>query len=607
MDEWGIEDGYDDVDGQWHPTPAPTRTALRVAMGGLADVADPPPLGRPVWFVRQGSGPSLQRGCELVLEDGTRVGCSLSLPEDLPLGYHDLHPDDGGPVTRLIITPDRCHLPERMRTWAWAVQLYGARSAASWGIGDLGDLRQLGRWARGQGAGMLAVNPLHAPLPLEHQESSPYFPSSRLFRNPLYLRVEDVDGFDAADTALATLAGQARALNQHRIIDRDRAHGLKQAALELLWERFVGDPRFDAFVAEQGNTLARYTAFVVLCEFHGRGWHRWPAEHRRPESPAVQRFVAAHADRARFHAWCQWLLDEQLAAAGAEIDLLGDLAVGVDPDGFDAWLWQDVFARGARVGAPPDEFNPAGQNWGIPPFVPWRLRSLGYEPLARTLRAAMRHCGALRLDHVTGLFRLFWIPSGGGSHDGSYVRFPGTELLGVVALESARSGTVMIGEDLGTVEDDVRSHLAGRGVLSYRLAWFEDDPPEQYPAQALAAVTTHDLPTVAGVWSGEDDDDRLRARLTTLCADALAGAGAATPVTDVVLEAHRRLAAAPSMVVVGTLEDALAVTERPNVPGTTDSDRPNWSISLPVPLEDVFADENVEAIATALGGQSGLV
>jgi 4-alpha-glucanotransferase len=595
-DAWGIEDGYWDIVGQWHDTPESTRRALRVAMGGLSDVADPPPASRPVWFVREGTTPAIERPADLLLEDGTHLEASTALPPNLPLGYHDLLPSDGGPTTRLIVAPSRCHLPEGLRTWGWSAQLYAARSNASWGIGDLADLATLGRWAAECGAGVLGINPLHAAQPGPHQDPSPYFPSSRRFRNPLYLRIEDVPGFTTDDKTLRLAAEAGRSLNRERIIDRDQVHALKLPALELLWSTFADTAAFDAYVARGGSALRHFAVFCALAERHGGGWTTWPSEFRRPDSPSVTRFAAAQHDRIRFHCWLQWLLDEQLATAGAEIALLGDLAIGFDPTGADAWVWQDTIARGVRVGAPPDAFNAEGQDWGLPPFVPWKLRAVGYEPLVQTVRAALAHCGALRIDHVMGLFRLFWIPEGGTPTDGTYVRFARDELLDIVALESDRAGAVIVGEDLGTVEDEVREQLSDRGVLSYRLVWFEEEPPEAFPKQALAAVTTHDLPTVAGVWSRTDDqaDGELHNRLADLT-----HLPANTPVGDVVIAAHVRLARAPSMVVTATLDDALLVNERPNLPGTT-TERPNWSLALPRPIDDLTDDAIVERVADAL-------
>jgi len=322
----------------------------------------------------------------------------------------------------------------------------------------------------------------------------------------------------------------------------------------------------------------------------------------------VAAFAAAHPERVGFWAWLQFLADDQLARASEPLPLLTDLAIGVDPDGADAWAFQDMLAGDVRVGAPPDAFNRRGQDWGLPPFVPHALRAAGYGPLAALWRAALGQGGGLRIDHVMGLFRLYWIPPGGGPADGAYVRYRGDELLAVLAVESVRSGAVVVGEDLGTVEPEVKSALAGAGVLSMRVAWFEDAPPEEYPAQALATMTTHDLPTVAGVWSGDDaadqraagidpDDaalERLKGKLI-----GLTGLGPETPVEEVIVAAHARLAAAPSALVAATLEDALALRQRPNLPGTIE-ERPNWKLTLPVPLADVFTDPLVARVAAAL-------
>jgi len=604
-DAWGIDDGYHDVAGRWHPTSEETRAALRAAMGD-GEVPPPEPAS-PLWVVRAGAAEPLLGPCELRLETGEVLRAQHALPPDLPIGYHELHPDDGGPVTRLFVTPGRCHLPAGLRAWLPVVQLPSCRSAESWGIGDLADLRAIATWAAGRGAGMVAVSPLHAPLPLAHVEPSPYRPSSRRWLNPLLLRVEEIPGA-AADPDVRELAARARRLNREPVVDRDAVWELKRRALELLWERHGPDARFARWRAEQGEELERYARFCALAEHHGRGWRSWPAELRRPDAPAVDRFAADHADRVAFWAWVQHLAADQLRRAEEPVALLTDLAVGVDPDGADAWALQDLLAEGVSVGAPPDEFNRAGQDWGLPPFVPHALREAGYAPLASLWRAAMGHGGGVRIDHVMGLFRLFWIPPGGGPEDGAYVRYRADELLAVLAIESARAGAVVVGEDLGTVEPEVRAALGEAGVLSYRLVWFEGAPPEEWPAQALAAVTTHDLPTVAGVWSGDDAADQraagiepdeaalagLRDRLVSLT-----GLGPDADVEDVVVAVHARLARAPSALVAATLEDMLALRRRPNLPGTT-HERPNWSIGLPVPLADVFTDPLVDRVVEAL-------
>jgi 4-alpha-glucanotransferase len=290
----------------------------------------------------------------------------------------------------------------------------------------------------------------------------------------------------------------------------------------------------------------------------------------------------------RFYQWVQWLLDEQLARATADIPLMQDLPIGVDPEGADAWAWQDVFARGVTIGAPPDEYNTQGQDWGLSPWIPWKLRNAAYEPFIQTIRASLRHAGGLRIDHVMGLFRLFWIPEGKSPQDGAYVRYAEEELLALLALESDRAKAYIVGEDLGTVEENFRKQLKNSRVLSYRLMWFENVPPAGFPKLALAAMTTHDLPTIAGLWTGsdlraqrelglntnEEGMNQIRERLS-----AIAGLAPETPVVEVTKRTYRLLAEAPSMILSATLEDALAVEERPNMPGTTSEQWPNWSRS----------------------------
>ena len=587
---WGVDDGYWDASGRWHETPVATREALVAAMGG-GELDEPPPPP-PLWSVTAGQPEFLHGPADITLEDGTMLRSVEALPPDLPPGYHQLAPRDGGPVTRLIVTPGRCHLPPELRAWGWAVQLYAARSRSSWGIGDYGDLRRLAEWAADDGAGVLALNPLHAPGPGLPQQPSPYYPTSRCYRSPIYLRVEAVPGATEAGVDLDRLASEARALNDDRLIDRDRVWDLKREALEACFARSGDDPRFVAFLAEQGEPLQQFATYCVIAEVHGNGWQAWPAELQRPDTPAVAAFADDFEARVRFHAWLQWLIDEQVRDA-AILPLIHDLAVGFDPGGADSWVWQDVLALDMRIGAPPDEFNTDGQDWGLPPFVPWKLRAAGYEPFIRTLRATLRHAGGLRVDHVMGLFRLFWLPATGGP--GGYVRYPARELLDILALESHRARAFVVGEDLGTVEDEVRAELAARQVLSYRLLWFEPEPPEAFPGQALAAITTHDLPTVAGVWTGSDPHaDRLRDRLRER-----AGVDDDASVEAVSMGAHRALARVPSQVVLATLDDGLCVPERPNMPGTVD-EWPNWSLALPLTLDELMDHPHVLAVGDAL-------
>ncbi|MGQ0521607.1 MAG: 4-alpha-glucanotransferase [Actinomycetota bacterium] len=608
---WGVQPGYDDFRGRWREAPLATIDAVLAAMGA-GRRPEPAPPGTtdpdsPVHVVREGEAAPLAGRWRLRAEDGGDTVVDGALPPDLAAGYHLLRREEDGHEARLIVTPDACFLPGDLRTWGWAVQLYAARSGASWGIGDLGDLDRLGRWSAGQGAGMALVNPLHAAQPVGQQQASPYSPSTRCFRNPLYLRVEEVPGAATAGAGLERLAAAGRALNRDRLIDRDEVWRLKSAALEHLWAGFAGDPGFDRYCEDQGRPLAGYATFCALAEEHGVPWTDWPAGLRDPGGPDVAAFAARAASRVRYHQWLQWLLDAQLARAGAGIGVVQDLAIGVDPGGADTWLWQDCFALDMRVGAPPDEFAALGQDWGLPPFDPWRLRAAAYEPFIATLRSAFRGAGGVRIDHVMGLFRLFWVPRGASPAEGTYVSYPWRDLLGILALESRRAGAWVVGEDLGTVESYVRDELARRRVLSYRLLWFEPEPPRTWPAQALAAVTTHDLPTVAGLWSGTDlaeqeELDRdpnvegtraIRKRLQEWTA-----VDEYEPVDGVVQATYRLLAEAPSVVLAASLDDALGVEERPNLPGTT-TERPNWSLALPLPLEAIEADPTVAAVAAA--------
>ena len=594
MDDWGIDDGYWAVDGSWHGTPPEVRDALRAAMG------EPEP-GRPLWVVRRGEGHQLHSRCVVVLEDGTELDGSDRLPPDLPLGYHDLVPDDGGPVTRLIVAPHRA-TPPPDRVAALAVQLYAARSRDSWGIGDLGDLARIARWGAGLGVGGLLVSPLHAPLPTAEPESSPYFASSRCWRNPLHLRVEHVAGYDPADRELAALAEDGRSLGADPHIDRAAVWLLKRAALRRIWVQARPAGRELArYRAEHGDALTTYATFCALAEHFDAGWTAWPDAYRHPAAPAVTRFAVDHADDVAFHAWLQLVCEQQHAAvaAVAGVGLIHDLAVGAAPDGADAWIWQDILAPGVRVGAPPDEFNQAGQDWGLPPLVPWRLRAAGYEPLAHLFRSSFRQAAGLRVDHVMGLFRLWWVPEGAGPAAGGYVRYPGHELLDVLVLESARAGAFVVGEDLGTVEEEVRTALADRGALSYRVAWFEEGPPPTWPHPTLASITTHDLPTVAGVWSGHDHQAaEFHDRLARLVGDPWPGSAA-----EAATRSYAAVGAAPSAVVSATLEDLAQVEDRPNRPGTVDDE--NWSEALPLPLEELEAHPPALDVIASLTQRGG--
>ncbi len=629
LEAWGVEPGYWDVAGHWRDIPEATAQAVLEAMGagarhpgGTAPLVtvDQVTAAQAARDQEEGGGrtwPDWLPAGTLFLERGGTVPVwpGGRQPPEVPAGYHRLEPEAGGGSLTVAVCPPRCPPPPDGRTWGWSSQLYASRSETSWGIGDFADLRRLVGWAGEHGAGFVLLNPLHAPAAGPVPEPSPYFPSSRCFLNPLYIRIEDVPGAaDLPDGAI--LAEQARALNGQRLIDRTRVWALKSHALETLFarsEEAVTDERFEAYVRERGRVLDGYTSFCALGERYGLPWQGWPEEFRHPSRPEVGEFATgAGRLRKRYHAWLQWLCEVQLAGA-ARVNgagLICDLAVGVDGGGADAWLWQDTFALGMRVGAPPDDFNTKGQDWALPPWDPWKLRAAAYDPYIEMLRAVLRPAQGLRVDHVMGLFRLFWVPLGSEPWQGAYVRYVWQDMVGLLRLEASRAGAFVVGEDLGTVEDHVRHVLGQSGVLSYKLFWFEPHRPAHWPVQALAAVTTHDLPTVAGVWTGADAEAQRRAGIPLNEEGAAylrrrlaewTGSDDGRPVSEVIEATYAALGEAPCALLATALDDALAVEERPNMPGTIDQ-WPNWCLALPGSLEQIEQSALAAAIASRLGG-----
>jgi 4-alpha-glucanotransferase len=595
-DEWGIDASWLDALDEEHQVAPATIERLREVIGRPpADLEERTPI-----VARPGDVLEVDEA-DVVCEDGEVRHIDGELPDDFPLGYHWLQTPQGR-RRRLIVSPGRCWLPED-RAWGWAVQLYAARSRDSWGIGDLADLRAIRRMAAEQGAGFLLINPLHAVAPTAGQEASPYLPATRRFRNPVYLRVPEVPGADGVD--LEEDAG--RALSEGPLIDRDAIWARKREVLMRIFFAHGGGEAFARWREEQGQTLQDWATWAAIAEEHGGDWHTWPAELRRPQSPELVSYVEQHGAVVAFHAWLQWALDLQFTAATGDMTVIQDLPIGFAGGGADAWAWQDLLAEGVSVGAPPDAFNSQGQDWGSPPLIPWRLRDADYEPFIQSIRATMAGAGGLRIDHVMGLFRLWWVPSDGSAADGAYVRYPAEDLLDIVALESHRAQALVVGEDLGTVEDGVREAMAEHGVLSYRLLWFEDDDPSGWPPEAMAAITTHDLPTVAGLWTGEDveeqreygtgTDEELERGRTSLLGH-LPGLPEGASVEDAVVRAHELLARAPSTLLSATLDDAVGELRRPNMPGTVD--RPNWSLPLPVLAEDLAAHPLLQKIAGTL-------
>lgn len=581
--------------------------------------------------------------------DGRRVGrATFAVPQDLPLGWHDLYAASEGTTARatLVVTPRRLELPGDLaerRGWGFTTQLYSVRSRGSWGVGDLADLADLA-WlsARRAGADFVLVNPLHAAEPTLPLTPSPYLPTSRRFVNPLYVRVEDVREtayLPAADRSLVEWAADpVRELDADAgPIDRDAAWEAKKGALEVVFSAPRSTARqaaFDEFVAGQGKGLQDFATWCAIAE-HLRG-RDWPRELDDPASPAVAALREQLADRVEFWCWLQWVADEQLETAqrtareaGMRIGVMHDLAVGVHPEGADAWAHAGVLARGVSVGAPPDMYNQQGQNWSQPPWDPRALARAGYAPYRDMLRTVLRHAGAVRIDHVIGLFRLWWIPGGAKASAGAYVRYDHDALVGILCLEAQRAGAVVVGEDLGVFEPWVREHLADRGVLGTSVLWFEKDDdgaplaPEEYRRLALATVTTHDLPPTAGYLAGEHVD--LRERLGLLTGDALDVRRAAraerdamvgvlrerglvgdAPTERELVEAlHRYLQATPAVLLGVSLADAVGERRAQNQPGT-DQEYPNWRVPLgdpsgtPVLLEDLFDNARLLSLAAVL-------
>ena len=596
-----IAEGYHDGFGTWHETSTDTRESIRNVLASAN-------AGSEVLLAEAGKEQPLPTVARIRLEDGTEFKLFGKLPADLPIGYHQVEQVGNDLPALLIVHPNACYLEESMRQWGWAVQLYAVRSKQSWGIGDFGDLAQLARSSVAHGADLIQVNPLTALAPTVPQTDSPYFASTRCFLNPIYLKIENVLELFETSVDVSDLAAKGQRLLTDRIIDRDVVFELKLDALQRIYASSHLDARFLDFCSSRGDTLFLFAAFSAIAEKHGGDYRRWPTRLRAPNSPEVQRFAEKAKERILFYQWLQWLCDMQLSQTDDTIDVITDLPVGFDPGGFDAWRWQDLLGQSMSIGAPPDSFNKNGQNWGIPPFSPTKLRAAKYAPFIETIRANLRHAGGLRIDHVMSLYRLFWIPDGMEPLNGTYVRYRHDELLAILAVESTRAQSWIAGEDLGTVPTGMRERLAEMNVLSHRLAIFDPTPPTNYPRKTLAAINTHDLPTLAGLWSGKDikavramgrephEEDYI-GMVDNI--KKLTGLSEETPVENVIAALYDVLGKGNSSVVLASLEDVLAVPERPNMPGTL-NEWPNWRISLPALLHNITSNANFESLANAL-------
>jgi 4-alpha-glucanotransferase len=570
-----------------------------------------------------------------ILAQGAGEAPTVKLPADLPTGSFKLHVDVGGESEEacLLIAPERAYQgTSGARHWGIAVQLYGVRSQRNWGHGDFTDLMDLIDIAADHGAAAVGLNPLHSLFDNHPEDASPYSPNSRLFLNTLYIDVEAVPGFPGLDAA--GLRDEVEALRRSHFVNYDGVARAKAKGLRLAYENFrrgnfPDDERaFEAFRAERGETLQRFAAFEWLRRRRGMPWQRWPAKLRDGDRKALARVRRDHGDEIVFFEFLQWIAHEQLSSCWARIrrremklGLYLDIAVGVSPAGFDAWSDRESVLDAVSVGAPPDTLNVEGQNWGLAGTNPIALERQKFEPFRRMLRASMRYAGAIRLDHVLGLKRLFLIPNGMHAGQGTYIRFPFEALLAVIAQESVSNRCVVIGEDLGTVPEGFRGTLADWGLWSYKVMTFEREgdgrfrAPEAYSADALATFNTHDLATFAG-WAahhdlavkrkmgidpGETDEDRSNARARLR--DAL-GSPESMDADFPAVAAY--LARTPSRLLMVAIEDVLGILEQPNVPGTL-HEHPNWRRRLPIALEDLAQDKSLTILADVMAsaGRTG--
>ncbi|MBX9604355.1 MAG: 4-alpha-glucanotransferase [Bryobacteraceae bacterium] len=591
---------------------------------------------------------------------------AMPLPDPLPLGYHDLTVRIGPAEyeAKLIAAPASAWLPggKPPRSGGIAISLFGLRSERNWGSGDFTDLIRFCRWAsRETGSSFVALNPLHAIANRQPYNTSPYLPQSAFYRNDLYLDLEAIPEFAASEWAQRWLSsGRVQAeiqeLRNSGFVEYERVARLKNTGLRIAFREFLRHSRqgsrrsaaFQQYVEQEGDLLHRFAMFRALDEVLHRAdpdlwlWTKWPEPYRHPDSPATIRFGEAHWRRILFHKWVQWLVDSQLAeaqqaavACGMPLGLYHDLALATDRFGADLWAHRDAFVERARVGAPPDDFSPEGQDWSFPPPDHRYLQASGYRLFIETIRKNIRHGGALRMDHVMRFFRLYWIPEGLPAKQGAYVRDRARDLLGILALESVRAQSLLVGEDLGTVTEEMRADLYRYGILSYRVLYFERDgegryrAPWEYPEQALVCSTTHDLPTIAGFWTGRDIEARREAELITgeayqamldsraaekqnllatlrglnLLPDWYPADAAAIP--EFTGELHNAvmgfLAMTGSALLLVNQEDLTKETEQQNLPGSTHQ-YPNWRRKMKYTLEELETSPRIHDFCAMFRG-----
>ena len=592
--------------------------------------------------------------------DGTELERRrYELPGDLGLGWYRLEAEcsavNGGQPDSiyLAVTPQRLNTTDKLRgqrRWGYMAQLYSLMSSRSWGVGDLSDLASLAAISGTQGADYVLINPLHAAEPVPPIEPSPYLPSSRRFFNPLYLRITDVAEFaylrpNDREVVERLAAVQRKTVLDPSSIERDPAYEAKLKSLDLIFtvrRSPYRQQQLESFVARGGQALQDFGLWCALREELGEDSPEWNDGAASPDAPYAREARTRLEKRINFYVWLQWLLDEQLEAAqraahraGMDIGVVHDLAVGVSKNGADAWALQDTMASGVSVGAPADMYNQLGQDWSQPPWHPQRLAEAGYQPWREMLRNIFRHAGGIRIDHVIGLFRLWWIPEGNQASEGAYVYYDQEAMLGVLALEAELADVVVVGEDLGTVEPSARQYLAEKGVLGTSILWFEmagDEPldPSEYRELCMASVNTHDLPPTAGYLEGvqlklrEDlgllarspEEERKEAQqqldtfFTAVEAAGLLPDGADSSEEAKIEALYRYLGRAPSMLFNMSLVDAVGERRIQNQPGTSD-EYPNWRVPLAdgqgmyVLLEEMNRMDRVRSLVKAVNETLG--
>lgn len=605
--------------------------------------------------------------------DGKRyIKIILPFNEKLDIGYYLLsieckHHEKIFPAnknkisktSKVIITPDKCYMPpelENTKTWGLSINLYALRSDNNWGIGDLGDLAQIAHFISNLKGDCIGINPLHYIPNTTPYGISPYSPISRLFRNYIYIAIENMPEIKESEEIQKYLKStnflnKIKELRQTELIDYDKIAILKKDVLRRTFEYFYKNHylknskyylEFKEYIENEGRQLENFALFLIFSEKFKGNFYEWPNKYKNPTNLEKKVLLEKHKKEILFHQYLQWHVNRQLASIlklskekGMRIGLYFDLAVGSNRGGYDEWNYSEIIANEVNIGAPPDDFNINGQNWGFPPLIPDKLRDSGYELFIQIIRRNMLYAGALRIDHALGLFRLFWIPEGSEAKDGAYVKCYAEDLIRIIALESVLNKTIVIGEDLGTIGENARETLQKYGILSYRLFYFErkyPDPsflePEKYPELALCSITTHDLPTIYGWWSGKDNelkklfkmfeneahmqkytDERKRDKKLMLSALKIQGLLPFQYSEEVIEKAEMNfelclaiyefLSLTPSKLLMISLDDIIGALNQQNLPGTID-EYPNWKQKYKIGIEQIINDQRFFKLSSML-------